>query len=434
MGAMKKAALIGGGALALGAGGHAGAKLLRKKKLRVGTPVSKSKVVNYTPMKTRQAAGRVVEMSARLDAVLRNFAAIDTEEVPYEYGDSYPSAGNRKPSFPCLYLSRSKDKGLMKMPGEGQAVVNYKVKSRNVSEDTEDGVPLYGANIEIRSIEPMEGGGTELGETLFLREFAKYEPSSDAREALAGVTGFKQWMDKHPNASREEAFAKIREANVGHVKMKVRAEANRGILPFGEKARARKAVKKDRKWVEEGFRKSLDPKKDLSATLFLREFAVKPRSVTKLMKTSKLNPLKIRKDAALGEFRVMPKKAAIKGPLGYHTDDIKDARGTAADLLRRKRAGQEVGFAETLFLRHVGETPTLLEFAAPRDRDGEGRFAAGNIPGADDYAIAAASRKKKTAAVAGAGTALAGAAMAGLPGGRKLGAALSRGAMRSIGR
>lgn len=401
MGAMKKAALIGGGALALGAGGHAGAKLLRKKKLRVGTPLSRSQVVNHTPIKTRQAAGRVVEMSARLDAVLREFAAIDTEEVPYDYGDSYPSAGNRKPSFPCLYLNRSKDKGLMKMAGEGQAVVNYKVKSRNVSEDTEDGVPLYGANIEIRSIEPMEGGGTELGETLFLREFA-----------------------------------------------------------------------------------------------------VKPRSVTKLLKTSKLNPLKIRKDAALGEFRVMPKKAAVKDTVGYYTNDIKDARGTAADMLRRKRGGQEMGFSEAAGLREFGSagpqrlqrvgnammkklktagadtgkvnramrpvwvkqdgrfeekllkrikrndglmpvgplskkdlssTLFLREFAAPRDRDGEGRFAAGNIPGADDYAIAAASRKKKVAVVGG-GTALAGAAMAGLPGGRKLGAGLARGAMRAIGR
>jgi hypothetical protein len=86
------------------------------------------------------------------------------------------------------------------------------------------------------------------------------------------------------------------------------------------------------------------------------EFAAPVRSVTKLMKTSKLNPLAIRKTGMVGEFRVAAKGAAKSGPLGYYTDDIRDARGTAADLLRRKRAGQEVGFESALGFHEFADT------------------------------------------------------------------------------
>ena len=241
--------------------------------------------------------------SARLDAVLHQFQAISTAEEPYNYSPCGPSlGGGGKMNFPSLYLSRSTDKGLMKMQGEGTAMVNYKIRSRSIDENTEDGVPLYGASIEIRSIEPIAG--------------------------------------------------------------------------------------------------EVEEESELSETLFLREFAVPARSVTKLMKTSKLNPLAIRKTGMGGEFRVAPKGAAVKGPKGYFTDDIKDARGTAADLLKRKRAGQEVGFSSPLYLR---------SFGVARDRDGEGRYSAGNVPGADDYAIAGAVAPKKKS--------LLGAGVAGLAGG-----------------
>jgi len=76
----------------------------------------------------------------------------------------------------------------------------------------------------------------------------------------------------------------------------------------------------------------------------LHQFAAPVRSVTKLMKTSKLNPLVIRKNRNIGEYAVTQRKAAQGAPNTYYTDDIKDARNTAADLLRRRRAGQEVGF------------------------------------------------------------------------------------------
>jgi hypothetical protein len=173
-GVMKKVAIGAGGALAIGAGGAGAARLLRKQKLagRIGTPLSKSKIVGHMPGKTRQATGRVVELSARLDAVLRDFTEISTEEQPYSYG-GYDGPSIKKPRFASLHLSRATDKGLMKLPGEGRAVISYKVKSRRVDEDTEDGVPLYGGDIEVRSIEPIgEDGGTDLSETLYLRELA----------------------------------------------------------------------------------------------------------------------------------------------------------------------------------------------------------------------------------------------------------------------
>lgn len=168
-GTLKKAALIGAGGLAVAAGGRA---LLRKKpKLRIGTPLSKSKVVTNNPAVARKATGRVVEMSARLDAVLHEF--VDIAQEPW--GSSYPSMCDMpsKPNFPTLYIDRSKDAALMKMPGVGTATVTYKIKRRNVDEDREDGVPLYGANIEIQSLEPVAAvKETGLESTLFLREFA----------------------------------------------------------------------------------------------------------------------------------------------------------------------------------------------------------------------------------------------------------------------
>jgi hypothetical protein len=50
------------------------------------------------------------------------------------------------------------------------------------------------------------------------------------------------------------------------------------------------------------------------------------------------------------------------------------------------------------------------EFAVARDRDGEGRYSAGNVPGADDYAIAGSVAPKKRSVI---GAGLAGAAAGG---------------------
>jgi hypothetical protein len=78
----------------------------------------------------------------------------------------------------------------------------------------------------------------------------------------------------------------------------------------------------------------------------------------------------------------------------------------------------------------IESTLFLREFAGDRDRDGAGRFANGRVPSADDFAIAAASRKKKAAVAAGAVTA---GALATNPG-RAAAASIGTGLARTAGR
>ena len=182
-GNLKKAA-VGGGALAA-AGGLAALALRRKSKLRIGTPLSKAKVVASGGTTARQAAGKVMDMSERIDAQLRQFASLDIAQEPYNYDYCAPPVSPRKPNFPTLFIDRSKDAGLMKMPGTGTATITYKVKRRNVDEDREDGVPLYGANIEIQSMEPV-GTVKGLESTLFLHHFAEGRDRDGAGRFAAG--------------------------------------------------------------------------------------------------------------------------------------------------------------------------------------------------------------------------------------------------------
>lgn len=128
---------------------------------------------------------RLTQLSAALDDRLKQFQSIDTAEESYSYCGY--ADGDRKPSFPSLYLSRSKDKGLMGMPGEGEATVRYKVRSRSVDESRGDGVPLYGANIEIRSIEPNKPKSTALSATLFLKQFGERSRDGAGRYAAGNV-------------------------------------------------------------------------------------------------------------------------------------------------------------------------------------------------------------------------------------------------------
>lgn len=175
------------GAGLLSAGGH---YIAGKKKLRIGTPLSKVTVAKHVPIKLRKATGRVVDMAERVGERLREFTAISTEELPYSSG---LCGYQDKPNFPSLYLSRSTNPALMKMPGEGQAVVNYKIRRREIDESREDGQPLYGGSIEIRSIEPIAGEeeeGAELESTLFLREFGvSRDRDGEGRFASGNIPG-----------------------------------------------------------------------------------------------------------------------------------------------------------------------------------------------------------------------------------------------------
>ena len=280
--------------------------------------------------------------SARLDAVLHQFEVISTAEEPYGYGGSYPSDSPRKPNFPSLYLSRSTDKGLMKMQGEGTALVNYKIKSRSIDENGDDGMPLYGASIEIRSIAPVAGEveeESELSETLFLREFAggwKDENSYGVDAAGRGMTVVAQ-KEKGIKAHFKRNAGKYAGVLAGGVGGGVLAHAgqNVGLLHAG----------------------------------------------------------------LLGG-----------GLVGKGVDSIRENQQIKR-VLKKDLAPKEQGknLSSPLFLRH---------FAVARDRDGEGRYSAGNVPGADDYAIAGAMAPKKKMGLGkkvaiGAGAGLAAGALGG---------------------
>lgn len=344
----KKAGYAAAGAGALGVAGGA-ALLLRKKKLPlIGTKVSRSEVVKQMPIKLRQAAGRVVDMAARLDERLREF--ISTEEVPY--GGGLLGSSYDKPSFPSLYLNRSADPGLMKLPGEGSAMVRYKVKRREIDESREDGQPLYGASIEIQSLEPVaeeieddEAGETEdLANTLFLREFGSAGLGALLKQADRSRKGVGKLMDAAAKGNRGAAMA---------------------------------------------FRKT------------------------------KLKPIPMKDAKADGDFFASMNKeiaaAKLRSPF------------SPEDELRLKRHYVKAAVRKNMRLFEA------KDFAESRQRDDAGRFAAGSVPGPQDYLLASAMAKRKKLAVAGAGIgALAGgAALARTERGREMFSKLGQGAVRA---
>ena len=103
---------------------------------------------------------RLHQLAARIDQRLQHFegGAIDLRE-----DSNYGGCLSDRPYFPKLYISGKRDASLMSMPGEGTATIEYKVQSRRVDESNPDG-PRYGADIEIRSIDPIAGGDDGDGE------------------------------------------------------------------------------------------------------------------------------------------------------------------------------------------------------------------------------------------------------------------------------
>ena len=248
----------------------------------------------------------ILTLAAAIDSRLHDFAAIDLREDSGGCCDSLSA----RPWFPKLYLSGKKDKALMSLPGEGTALIGYKVQRRTIDESNDDG-PRYGADIEVRSIEP------------YAEEPADDEEDEPAAELMAALEG-------------------------------------------------------------------------------VREFGFKPRTATQLLKTSKRNPLKLGKTSAPGEFKVYPKGRPYSGT-AYYTDDLKDARDTAAAMLKTNRKRVRDGVPG--FFAAGGDG--LHHFAGERDRDPEGRFSNGQVARPDDFMLAHQAKPKaslaKKAALAGAG-------------------------------
>lgn len=340
----------------------------------------------------------------RLDARLREFARGDVLNRSMDKWIARQGKGLQKISkeamkFPGVQPILRKDVGgLAKAYGvsrkeAGPIMKNLrKVTAQSVRVDRKLGI-MKGQYATVDELAKAKG----LESTVFLKEFARTPVGRiypSAKSFLGDPIVKGQALVRHGSVFKKDAAAKMTSHSV--VSKLARKKAADALN------HARKLGLRGREFAEA---------RDRAA----KEFAVKPRTVTKLMKTSKLNPLMIHKSGVVDEFRVRPKKLgwnrdermAGKSPMSYYTNDIKDARATAADLLKRKRAGQNVGFEEGMAVAN------RRHFAEARDRDGEGRFASGGIPGPQDYAIAGAMAKRKKAAVAGVGTAgvLAGGAM-----------------------
>lgn len=103
----------------------------------------------------------------------------------------YPLASSSRKYFPALYVSRdSDDKDLQGMPSKGKAVVEYRVRSRTVSEDG-DGKKRTSADIEIQSIEPITNKVRALSAKIdaHLHEFADGIEDPRPRDPMGQFSG-----------------------------------------------------------------------------------------------------------------------------------------------------------------------------------------------------------------------------------------------------
>ena len=345
-------------------------------------------------------------LSSRLDSRLREFAVIDTAEEPYNYGGGSFLSGDKeaRPNFPSLYLSRSKDAGLMTMKGEGQALVNYKIKSRSVDESRADGDALYGASIEIRSIEEIDEPDECDDEDADEEEDANDDGADEADEG-------------------EDDDAEL--------------SARRFLRHFGCKAKGMKLGKKKKAKLPI----PLTPA-ELGSTVFLRELGSAGFQRLKRVEGSMMKKLKqAGADTRVSNNTMRPlwKKQDAKFDKSFpkavkwaNEDGLPDRLHSGIGAQVGKRNNSLAGRGEaskmlssTLFLRQFGEA---------RDRDGEGRFSRGGVPSSDDYAIAGLTGKKKALLGVAGGTALAGAALGGTQTGRQVAGEMTKAAMRLGGR
>lgn len=311
------------------------------------------------------------DLSARIDEHLREFQAIDLREE----SSSDCCLSPVRAYFPSLYLSGKKDKGLMNLPTVGKAMIDYKVRRRHVDEGRDDGVPRYGADIEIQSIEHVEmpevddddDDEAELSRPLSITEFAGFYP--------------------------------VR--NSGRIPRKT---VSIGGLPQGQ----------------------------------VPGMGFKGKGITDTIKfgpSRPSTPESLRVHRAKTPEQVVEQGRRINRKV---TDEMirinrgDSAKGATYDRAKSMKKRRDVGL-----LAATGKLMNRLEehlrhFAGERERDPAGRFAAGNVPSPQDYAIAAEARKKKAAAAGAAGLATAG-ALATRPG-RAAAASIGSGMVRAAGR
>jgi len=310
---------------------------------------------------------RLLQLAAVIDQHLHQFDAVDLRREPSPW-DCSTSA----PSGPGLYISRVKDKGIMNLPTTGKAIVDYRVKNRNIDETSVDGEPRYGADIEVFSIQSYEEEEAEEGE----------EPEEEEGEE-----------------PEEE------EGEEGEEETGLRALENFINFDGGySDANVKKVYDRSKNKIQE--RVVLEKEPGAKARLKRQAGLVAGSGAGALIGgiISKRSGGKVSRGVVNGLLTGVTAGSLIDG----HR-----AKNQASELLKKKGAivGESYEGGGDPRLTHYSALERLVSLAT-RDRNEEGQFAPGSSVSPSDFRAASAVTKKKVAIGAGGLLAAGGAAAA----------------------
>jgi hypothetical protein len=116
-----------------------------------GQSVADGAVSAWDTIKSKLAKSAATEMSSRV-RLTELASKINCAERPYEeVNPPLMNGGKKEPYYPGIHIS-DRDEPI-DLPGEGNAVVKYKISSRSMEE--RDGKQRHSAHIKIHSIEPQ---------------------------------------------------------------------------------------------------------------------------------------------------------------------------------------------------------------------------------------------------------------------------------------
>jgi hypothetical protein len=283
---------------------------------------------------------RLLELASSVDAHLRQFGAVDLRREPYSW-----ESPDAQPSGPGLYINGVKDKALMNLPTTGKAVVEYRIKRRNINEDNRDGVPTYGADIDVFSIEDYDDEEEEEGET-----------------GLSAVERFINFEGGYSDANVQKVYN-------------------------------RRKNKIDERVV-------LEPEKGGKA-LLKRSAGLAVGGAGGAL----LGHIANKKGIKIGGKGVMT-TAVLAGLTAGDLVDGHRAKNRAADFLKKKGqvAGENYQGNHDPRMAAFSSIERFINFS-DRDRNEQGQFAPGSSVSPDDFRIAGVAMKKKKVAATAAGVA-----------------------------
>lgn len=311
---------------------------------------------------------RLIELASSVDAHLRQFGAVDLRREPYSW-----ESPDAQPSGPSLYISGVKDKALMNLPTIGKAVVEYRVKRRNIDETHRDGQPTYGADIDVLSIEDYDDEEEEETGFSALERFINFEGGYSDADTQKVYDRRKNQIEERVVLEKEKGGKALLKRNVGL-----------GVGAAGGALLGHIANKKGLKLSPEGN-----------------------------MATAVL--------AGLGAGRLL---------------DGHRAKNRAADFLKKKGkiVGETYENGRDPRNAVLSSIERFINFA-DRDRNEQGQFAPGSSVSPENFRIAGVAMKKKKVAATAAGVAgVAGVAAALSPQVRDSAARVGKGMVSGAGR